>query len=485
MASYFQLLHRLQAIRLNCERLVADNPAPSSLEYLEDICRAQTLAFEKLYAWASVLCNADAADPSDDDLVSVGAMVDTSNSDRSTTRLLPQALRFLRGHAAFYSYCVDAWTQSRRNGLLRRFVKALTIGGPSGIPRPIEIHAHDPVRYSGEMLAWVHQTLVGEAEFVKRMFDGDQVRDVLGNVCAALSRPLQVRLHQVVQGPTTTILQLYAVVHVLAYYRAIVSSMVPLESELVVYLVEAHHVAETHFSSQWQSQLDQYQAALKDSLDFSLSAAHPTLEIAHKVGHLIDTYVNSLRPHGIEATELAKVLDPVVQAVLIPLTSGGALPPSEMNVFVLNQLACLHATLGRVDVTRPWQDRIHAAMASTVEAVAQAQADGVIQRSGVALLLAVSQSQPDAPNTSSSQSELEPNAVRLAVHLFCTQLMALHLPVLDRIGAPEWRNLAETHTAHALCSAYDSIHTFVSASPAYPPATLVHTPLEIRTILDI
>ncbi|RHY28977.1 hypothetical protein DYB32_005559 [Aphanomyces invadans] len=298
MASYFQLLHRLQAIRLNCERLVADNPAPSSLEYLEDICRAQTLAFEKLYAWASVLCNADAADPSDDDLVSVGAMVDTSNSDRSTTRLLPQALRFLRGHAAFYSYCVDAWTQSRRNGLLRRFVKALTIGGPSGIPRPIEIHAHDPVRYSGEMLAWVHQTLVGEAEFVK------------------VSR--------------------------------------------------AHHVAETHFSSQWQSQLDQYQAALKDSLDFSLSAAHPTLEIAHKVvslshglyistvanhvaamspqGHLIDTYVNSLRPHGIEATELAKVLDPVVQAVLIPLTSGGALPPSEMNVFVLNQLACLHVS---------------------------------------------------------------------------------------------------------------------------------------------
>jgi hypothetical protein len=34
---------------------------------------------------------------------------------------------------------------------------ALTRGGPGGLPRPIEIHAHDPRRYVADMLAWVHQ----------------------------------------------------------------------------------------------------------------------------------------------------------------------------------------------------------------------------------------------------------------------------------------------------------------------------------------
>ena len=38
-----------------------------------------------------------------------------------------------------------------------RFVTALTRGGPGGLPRPIEVQAHDPRRYIGDMLAWVHQ----------------------------------------------------------------------------------------------------------------------------------------------------------------------------------------------------------------------------------------------------------------------------------------------------------------------------------------
>lgn len=38
-----------------------------------------------------------------------------------------------------------------------RFIGALTRGGAGGMPRPIEMHAHDPRRFIGDMLAWVHQ----------------------------------------------------------------------------------------------------------------------------------------------------------------------------------------------------------------------------------------------------------------------------------------------------------------------------------------
>lgn len=38
---------------------------------------------------------------------------------------------------------IRAWT----NFIVKAFITALTIGGPNGMPRPIELHAHDPLRY--------------------------------------------------------------------------------------------------------------------------------------------------------------------------------------------------------------------------------------------------------------------------------------------------------------------------------------------------
>ncbi|RXW16783.1 hypothetical protein EST38_g9072 [Candolleomyces aberdarensis] len=53
----------------------------------------------------------------------------------------------------------------KRQELLTSFLTALTRGGPSGLPRLIELHAYDPLRYVGDMLAWVHQAIAAEREF--------------------------------------------------------------------------------------------------------------------------------------------------------------------------------------------------------------------------------------------------------------------------------------------------------------------------------
>lgn len=57
----------------------------------------------------------------------------------------------------FYREALDVLASVRQATLLNAFLAALTRGGPSGLPRPIELHAHDPTRYVGDMLAWVHQ----------------------------------------------------------------------------------------------------------------------------------------------------------------------------------------------------------------------------------------------------------------------------------------------------------------------------------------
>lgn len=47
-----------------------------------------------------------------------------------------------------YRYTLDEFGTARRSAVVRGFIDALTRGGPSGTPRPIEMHSHDPMRYS-------------------------------------------------------------------------------------------------------------------------------------------------------------------------------------------------------------------------------------------------------------------------------------------------------------------------------------------------
>ena len=93
-----------------------------------------------------------------------------------------------------------------------RFISALTRGGPNGMPRPIEMNAHDPRRYLGDMLAWVHQALASERELLISLFgQDDQIRTaephtdghsdipsssaLLDRVLEGICRPLKVTLY--------------------------------------------------------------------------------------------------------------------------------------------------------------------------------------------------------------------------------------------------------------------------------------------------
>ena len=95
--------------------------------------------------------------------------------------------------------------QGRRVVLLRLFIAALTRGGPNRRPPPIEMHAHDPLLYSGDMLAWIRQSFESEKQLLCSMFGEDSVLvvtssepheeetcTVLGKIYDAIAQPLQV-----------------------------------------------------------------------------------------------------------------------------------------------------------------------------------------------------------------------------------------------------------------------------------------------------
>eukprot|EP00898_Chlorokybus_atmophyticus_P001925 jgi/Chlat1/2733/Chrsp182S02898 len=138
---FFKALNRVHQIHANCKVLLRTHHQRAGLELMDVMAVYQEAAYERL-------CS-DTPEVSD---------------------LLRMAARALRDRPVLYKYCAEEVANTRHNALFRRFIGALTRGGPGGTPRPIELHAHDPRRYIGDMLAWLHQALASERELALTLF---------------------------------------------------------------------------------------------------------------------------------------------------------------------------------------------------------------------------------------------------------------------------------------------------------------------------
>jgi hypothetical protein len=122
-------------------------------------------AYEKLFQWIQ------------DEFRSLARDIHTEPSP-----ILRESVRRLRKRPALFNEALGSLSLIRQNTLLSSFIAALTKGGPGGYPRPIELHAHEPTRYVGDMLAWIHQATAGEREFLDGIFEIGNDGRMMGSV---------------------------------------------------------------------------------------------------------------------------------------------------------------------------------------------------------------------------------------------------------------------------------------------------------------
>ncbi|KAG5524496.1 hypothetical protein RHGRI_031231 [Rhododendron griersonianum] len=179
---------------------------------------------------------------------------DTDNPE--VNELLKMAVRCLKERPVLFKYCAEEVANMRHNALFRRFISALTRGGPGGLPRPIEVHAHDPLRYVGDMLGWLHQALASERELVLVLLDPDAVVDtgptarrfsktletesgktetdlmfVLDRIFEGVCRPFKVRVEQVLQSQPSIMIS-YKLTYTLEFYSYTISDLLGRETAL-------------------------------------------------------------------------------------------------------------------------------------------------------------------------------------------------------------------------------------------------------------
>ncbi|KAJ1024085.1 hypothetical protein NDA16_002924 [Ustilago loliicola] len=176
----FAAMDKLQRIRSECQILLqgsesipsSTNPSSSSssaaaaamagggtragMDIMSSTSSDLEQAYQKLYKW----CSFEFRQP-------VKEGLEVSPSLREATRRLKTSRQDLLRSA------LTMLVQTRSSILANAFMAALTMGAgpPTYLPGPIELHAHDPIRYVGDMLAWIHQTVASEREFLTALFD--------------------------------------------------------------------------------------------------------------------------------------------------------------------------------------------------------------------------------------------------------------------------------------------------------------------------
>ncbi|KAF4554524.1 Conserved oligomeric Golgi complex subunit 6-like protein [Elsinoe fawcettii] len=157
--SFYTALTHLKQIHNDSQILLGGESQNLGLEILENTSRTLNSAYQKLVRWTQRSLRS----------------LDLENPHLSTP--IRHAFRILAERPQLFQSCLDFFAESRERTLSDAFYAALTgqaTPAVSSVPsKPIELSAHEPLRYVSDMLAWTHAAAVGEREALSNLFISD------------------------------------------------------------------------------------------------------------------------------------------------------------------------------------------------------------------------------------------------------------------------------------------------------------------------
>ena len=229
---FFEVLEKVGRIRGDCKVLLAAGHQTAALATMERMGEVEEAAVDRLFRWAQSAVR--------------GNEVDVTGVSR--------ALHHLQVREPLLTTVLEEYTSARRAALVRSFTEALTVGGPGGTPRPIELHAHEPARYVGDMLAWLHQALPGEVETIAQLLRQCQTleveakaRNILAAITEGVCRPLKTRVEQILVSEPGAV-ALYRLTNLIRFYETTIGSLLKSPNcGLSVVLAELQQLSYTQF----------------------------------------------------------------------------------------------------------------------------------------------------------------------------------------------------------------------------------------------
>ena len=330
---FFAAMTRVKRIHEDCKLLLRTSQQRAGLEIMESMAIHLEGAFEQLYHWTQNQCR----------------MMNTDLPEMS--KKLRQALKELKERPILFQYCVDEYSIARRMALVRCFIDALTREGSSG--RPIELHSHDPVRYCGDMLGWLHQAIATENDHISSLLgeQGDErAVSILGMVTEGACRPLHVRVEQVIVSTTDAVIA-YQLVNHLRYYQGVFQGLLNPTAPLVQTITDLTDLQSKMFFSTLNVQV----AKILEGLETPLPDLAPVAKISELLTLLQsiltsrDMTVLTSDNHERDLRQImSSCLDPLIQSCSECVSGFSRL---DRAVYMINCLYLIQSTVSLYEFT--------------------------------------------------------------------------------------------------------------------------------------
>ncbi|KAH0599284.1 hypothetical protein MHUMG1_03401 [Metarhizium humberi] len=399
---FFDALSKARKISKDCEILLGLQEQTFGLDLMEQTSKHLNFGFQKLYKWTQREFKT----------------LNLENPHMNTS--IRQALRVLAERPSLFQNCLSFFAEARERILSEAFHTALTGTTSSGIDdasvKPIDVAAHDTLRYVGDMLAWVHSATVSEREALEilfisegeelakglkegrdaevwRLVTDDEGKDSEFNALAALNdlvdrdvagvtRLIRQRVEQVVQA-NEEILPAYKLATLLSFYGLTFEKLLGPAS----FLSECIHSLEMQAFRQFRSLLKDNIAIMQtDSENIPVDLAPPlffsrALDQLDAIMHTYDSSLSSTDFRGNEVESvLADALEPFMSACDIMAKS---MIPLKAAIFAVNFNLAAYKCLAKFEFTKKRAERTRIDIREASTGIVQSQYEFFRVQSGL------------------------------------------------------------------------------------------------------
>uniref|UniRef100_A0A671KL13 Conserved oligomeric Golgi complex subunit 6 n=1 Tax=Sinocyclocheilus anshuiensis TaxID=1608454 RepID=A0A671KL13_9TELE len=476
---FFRALNRVKNIHEDVKVLLRTNQQTAGLEIMEQMAVLQETAYEQLYRWAQNDCR--------------GLTQETCD----IPPVLSQAMESLQDRPVLYKYTLDEFGTARRSAVVRGFIDALTRGGPGGTPRPIEMHSHDPMRYVGDMLAWLHQATASEKEHLEALLKQvtvqgveENMQEVVGHITEGVCRPLKVRIEQVIIAEPGAVL-LYKLSNLLKFYHHTISGIMGTSvSSLLMTSDEMHMLSKKMFFNS----LSLHASRLMDKVELPPPDLGPTASLTQTLSLLrevLASHDSSVLPLDARQADFAQVLscilDPLLQLCTVSASNLGT---ADMATYMVNSLYMMKTTLALFEFTDKRLEMLEFQIEAHLDTLINEQASFVLTRTGLSHIYSCVLQHTAEQGPLANLPGMDSTSLKIAMVQFDRYLASpdtLVMPQLNFLLSAAIKEQIFKQSTELVCRAYGEVYKGVTnPTNAYKDAESVlhRTPQQVQTLLS-
>ena len=463
---FFRVLAWVKRTHKDCQVLLGAENQRLGLELTESTSRQLNAAYQKLYRW----------------ILREFKNVNFENPQIST--IIRRSLRELAERPTLFQNCLDYFAEARENVLLDAFYSALT--GPvdkssnSQTSKPIDFHAHDPLRYIGDMLAWTHSATVSEREALENLAasDGDEItrniqvgtetqpwtvvdgeafdgkkalEQLAGRNLEGVLRVLRQRVEQLIHSQEEPILT-YRIFNLLDFYSVTFSRLLGPECNVVAALLWLKTSAFQKFQTIMEDHASSVQHDIHQ-LTPDLRVPDYLADALEQFRALMKSFDSSLTPALTREEDFQRIvslaLDPFLE-ISQQQISGVQEPQNE--VFLINCLSAATTALSGYNFVRHRSSQLQNDISKSTTALVEYQHAYFLHNSGLHQL--VDELTPSLDETAQELStflelsSLQPPALQQA-----SQRLDDFLPSASMDAADNLKNLSDKHLGDKITAA--------------------------------